>query len=86
MPDAAHTSRCGRFTPRRSFLRSAVAALAFAAASPAFAAEPAMPAGLSAPAKPTAMPVFDLPTTHGETLSSTSLAGQVLVIRFWASW
>jgi hypothetical protein len=46
----------------------------------------APPRGLSAPPKPIAMPAFDLPTTAGGDLRSESLRGQVLVIRFWASW
>jgi len=44
------------------------------------------PTGLSAPPKPTAMPAFDLPTTDGNTLRSESLRGQVVVVRYWASW
>ena len=50
------------------------------------AAQPALPPELKAPAKPTAMPAFVLPTTAGSTLDSKSLQGQVLLIRFWASW
>ena len=53
---------------------------------PLLAAEPALPEGLSVPGKSTAMPAFDLPTTAGTTLRSESLRGQVVVIRFWASW
>jgi hypothetical protein len=45
-----------------------------------------MPPGLSAPAKPMVMPAFDLPTVAGSPLRSESLKGQVLVVRFWASW
>jgi len=53
----------------------------------AHAAElPQPPAGLAAPAKPTTLPAFDLPTTAGTSLKSDALKGQVLVIRFWASW
>ncbi len=47
---------------------------------------PSPPAGLAVPAKPTSMPAFKLPTTAGSTLGSESLKGEVLVIRFWASW
>ncbi|MPZ44263.1 MAG: hypothetical protein GEV05_12820 [Betaproteobacteria bacterium] len=50
------------------------------------AGEPALPPELKLPAKPTAMPAFALPTTAGSKLDSQSLQGQVLVIRFWASW
>jgi hypothetical protein len=32
------------------------------------------------------MPAFDLPTVAGSPLRSESLKGQVLVVRFWASW
>ena len=45
-----------------------------------------LPKGLSAPPKPTEMPAFDLPTTAGGTLRSESLKGQVLILRYWASW
>jgi cytochrome oxidase Cu insertion factor (SCO1/SenC/PrrC family) len=49
-------------------------------------AQASLPPGLSAPAKPTAMPAFELPTTAGTPLRSDALRGQVVVIRFWASW
>lgn len=55
-------------------------------AVPVAAAETAPPSGLSAPAKPARMPAFELPTADGKTLRSQTLDGQVLVIRFWASW
>ncbi len=70
--------------------RALLTGLALAGAlvtAPAWSAQaPALPEGLTAPAKPTAMPAFELPTTAGATLRSASLKGQVLVIRFWASW
>ena len=47
---------------------------------------PPPPAGLRAPAKPTAMPAFELPTIAGATMRSESLKGQVVIVRFWASW
>ena len=47
-------------------------------------AETRLPEGLTA--KAAAMPAFELPTTAGSKLDSRSLAGQVVVIRFWASW
>jgi hypothetical protein len=50
------------------------------------AAQGGLPDGLKAPIKPTAMPAFVLPTTAGSKLESKSLQGQVLLIRFWASW
>lgn len=86
MPDPSIPNRRRGAAARRAFLRSAVTAVVLATAPHAFAAEPAMPAGLSAPAKPTVMPAFDLPTTAGKPLNSTTLKDQVLVIRFWASW
>ena len=68
---------------RRRWLAGAALCLALGPAALAHAA-----ADLSAPppAKPAAMPAFALPTTAGATLDSKSLQGQVLVIRFWASW
>ncbi len=60
-------------------------AWALAHATPTRAQTP-FPPGLSAPARTTAMPAFDLPTTAGGHLRSEALRGQVVVIRFWASW
>lgn len=86
MPNTALARRRSDAAARRRFLRAAVAALVLTTAPHVPAAEPAMPTGLSAPAQPTAMPAFELPTTAGKALDSASLKGQVLVIRFWASW
>lgn len=47
---------------------------------------PALPPGLNAPPKPLMMPAFELPTTDRNTLRSESLRGQVVIIRYWASW
>jgi cytochrome oxidase Cu insertion factor (SCO1/SenC/PrrC family) len=72
---------------RRRLLGAAAALLATAwYAGTAAAAEPAFPTGLAAPAKPAQMPAFELPTADGKALRSQALSGQVLVIRFWASW
>ena len=70
---------------RRWLARMASCALVWPALA-AMAAQPALPGELKAPIKPTSMPAFVLPTTSGKTLDSTSLKGQVLLIRFWASW
>ena len=67
----------------RTCARLAALALAVACAG-SLAADP--PAGLSALAKPTAMPAFELPTTAGSTFRSEALRGQVVVVRYWASW
>ena len=66
--------------------RTFMAALALCCASAVAADLPAPPAGLSAPPKATAMPAFDLPTTAGGVFRSESLRGQVVVVRYWASW
>ena len=68
---------------KRSLARFAVLAVALWCAS-GLAADP--PTGLSAPPKPTPMPAFELPTTSGDTFKSESLRGQVVVVRYWASW
>jgi hypothetical protein len=47
---------------------------------------PTPPNGLYALKQPVAMPSFNLPTTHGGTLDSATLAGRVVIVRFWASW
>jgi len=47
---------------------------------------PAFPFGLSAPPKPLAMPAFELPTTTGALVRSSALRGQVVIVRYWASW
>jgi len=67
----------------RSLRSIAIAAVAIWCAG-AVAAD--LPKGLSAPAKPTPMPAFELPTTDGGTFRSESLRGQVVVVRYWASW
>ena len=85
MLQSLHFTRTqGSSRSRRSLV---VIALIWAAAQavPCMAQAP-LPAGLSAPAKPTAMPHFDLQTTAGPVLHSDALRGQVVVIRFWASW
>ena len=71
---------------RRRWLAGAALCLALGTAPLAHAAAGAPPPELKPPAKPAAMPAFVLPTTAGTTLDSRSLEGQVLVIRFWASW
>lgn len=78
--------RSGPSSTRRQLLAGIAGALLMGAAPLTLAAAPGMPAGLNAPAKPTAMPAFELPTLTGQTLRSETLKGQVLVIRFWASW
>ena len=47
---------------------------------------PTPPNGLTALAQPAAMPSFQLTATNGDTLDSASLAGQVVIVRFWATW
>jgi len=86
MPDPSVLRRNGLTGTRRSVIRSLIAALALATAPHALAAGLAFPEGMSAPAKPAVMPAFELPTTSGKALNSASLKGQVVIIRFWASW
>lgn len=69
---------------RRKGLLAAVLGFALCQLPLAHGAETRLPEGLTA--KATAMPAFALPTTAGSELDSRSLAGQVVVIRFWASW
>jgi hypothetical protein len=71
---------------RRKALAAAVLGLALWQLPLAQAAGPKLPEGLKAPEKAAPMPAFELPTTAGAQLDSGSLAGQVVVIRFWASW
>jgi hypothetical protein len=47
---------------------------------------PEFPPGLSKPAKSLVMPAFELPTTTGALLHSSGLRGQVVIVRYWASW
>ena len=68
---------------KKSLTRAAVRAIALWCAN-AVGAD--LPSGLSAPPKATLMPAFELPTTDGNTLRSESLRGQVVVVRYWASW
>lgn len=80
--DHTGPSRQGR---RRWLARASVCAALWPSLLAA-AAQPAPPSELKALAKPTAMPAFVLPTTAGAKLDSKALEGQVVVIRFWASW
>ena len=68
---------------RKSLTRFALLAAMLWCAN-GIAADP--PAGLSAPPKPTMMPAFELPTTAGNTFRSEALRGQVVIVRYWASW
>jgi len=70
----------------RRWLAGVALCLALGPAPLAHAAAGAPPPELKPPVKPAAMPAFVLPTTAGTNLDSRSLEGQVLVIRFWASW
>ena len=70
---------------RGSWFLSLALAWILVHAAPVRAQAP-LPPGLSPPAKPTAMPTFELPTVGGTALRSEALRGQVVVIRFWASW
>ena len=74
-----------RRVSRRRWL-ALVAAVGLAVQTAMTLAQAPPPPGLAPPAKPTAMPAFELPTTEGGTLRSESLRGEVVVIRFWASW
>jgi hypothetical protein len=69
-----------------SAIAALMAALALGFAAAIAADLPVPPAGLTAPPKPTAMPAFDLPTTAGGTFRSESLRGQIVIVRYWASW
>jgi len=78
--------RSGPSTLRRQLLGCIASVLLTGTAPLAAAAAPGMPPGLNPPAKPTVMPAFELPTVSGSPLRTDSLKGQVLVVRFWASW
>jgi hypothetical protein len=75
-----------RGVERRRMLLRLAACVVLSQAPFVHAADPAPPPELKPPVKPTPMPAFQLPTTSGPMLSSQSLKGQVVVIRFWASW
>ncbi|MCC6531834.1 MAG: hypothetical protein IT531_04730 [Burkholderiales bacterium] len=80
------SNHAGRGQRGRRRLMLGLVAVAAAWHGPLPAAQAPLPPGLAAPAKPSPMPAFDLPTTAGATLRSAALRGQVVVIRFWASW
>ncbi len=49
--------------------------------------EPARPPeGMAAVKPPMPMPAFSLPGVNGAPLNSSALQGQVVVVRFWATW
>lgn len=83
VPGTAPPGRIGR----RKALAAAVLGVALWQLPLGHAAGPTtLPEGLKAPEKPARMPAFELPTTADGKLDSRSLAGQVVVVRFWASW
>ena len=45
-----------------------------------------IPAGLHAVQPPTDLPPFSLPDVSGNTVRSSDLLGNVLILRFWATW
>jgi len=71
---------------RRALIAAGAATLAFGAAMVRAAAPNALPKGLSPPREPQRMPPFDLPTVGGTNLRSEALQGQLVLVRFWASW
>lgn len=46
----------------------------------------ALPEDLAAPGQSRSMPAFELPDANGATVRSADLQGQVVVVRFWATW
>ena len=47
---------------------------------------PTPQAGLSVLSPPVVMPAFDLPRADGTRMDSATLQGNVVVVRFWATW
>ena len=47
---------------------------------------PQLPEGLSAPGQLTPVPGFELPDPDGNPVRAEDLRGEVVVVRFWASW
>jgi hypothetical protein len=45
-----------------------------------------LPAGLTALREPQSLPEFEAPGVNGTTVRSADFQGQVMVLRFWASW
>jgi len=45
-----------------------------------------LPAGLHAVQPPTDLPPFSLPDVDGRIVRSGDLLGNVLILRFWATW
>jgi hypothetical protein len=47
---------------------------------------PALPRGLAAPDQRKSLPVFSLPDMNGSVVRSGDFSGNVLILRFWATW
>jgi hypothetical protein len=47
---------------------------------------PRPPAGLTMPAQLKQMPAFNLPGVNGAAVRAEDMRGQVLIVRFWATW
>ena len=46
----------------------------------------ALPRGLVAPDQRKSLPDFSLPDMNGRTVRSGDFSGNVLILRFWATW
>jgi len=47
---------------------------------------PALPKGLVAPEQRKSLPAFSLPDINGGIVRSGDFSGNVLILRFWATW
>ena len=68
---------------RRAFLMTGSLGI-MAACHPA--QTPALPRGLLAPDSRKSLPDFSLPDLNGQIVRSGDFSGNVLIMRFWATW
>ncbi len=71
---------------RRSFVLAAALSIVGLAYGKPAQIETRMPPGLHAVHPPTDLPPFSLPDVSGNTVRSSDLLGNVLILRFWATW
>lgn len=70
---------------RRQFVVASSFALA-GLGTPAAAQSTTISPGLLAVEPPRALPPFELPDVAGKIVRSPDLLGNVLILRFWATW
>ena len=71
---------------RRTFVLAATLSIMLLSYGKPAQTQTRIPAGLHAIQPPTDLPAFNLPDASGNMVRSSDLVGNVLILRFWATW